>query len=240
MNTIKIKKGKTKMIAHRGLSGLEKENTAVAFIAAGNRSYFGTECDIHLSKDNVFMVSHDGNTGRVAPVDKIIKECPAAELQEICLYNDGPESLTKNYLRLPTFEEYLFISKKYEKHCVIELKPEFTIFRIEVLIELLHKYDYLKKVTLISFNYNNLATVRLVNKDITLQLLTSEPTPELLDKCVAIKADLDLNHTKATKELIDDVHARGMKINVWTVNNPVLAEQYVEWGVDFITTNILE
>ena len=59
MDTLKIAKENVKMIAHRGLSGLEKENTIAAFIAAGNRTYYGTECDIHLTKDNVFVVCHD-------------------------------------------------------------------------------------------------------------------------------------------------------------------------------------
>ena len=39
-DTIKIpEKGKTLMVAHRGVSGLECENTAAAFIAAGNRTH---------------------------------------------------------------------------------------------------------------------------------------------------------------------------------------------------------
>ena len=38
MNTIKFEnKGNIKMIAHRGLSGLEKENTCPAFVAAGGQ-----------------------------------------------------------------------------------------------------------------------------------------------------------------------------------------------------------
>ena len=41
MDTVKIIKGKTKLIAHRGLSGIETENTAAAFVAAGNRDYYG-------------------------------------------------------------------------------------------------------------------------------------------------------------------------------------------------------
>lgn len=36
MQTVKIKKSKTKMIAHRGLSGIEPQNTSIAFAAAGN------------------------------------------------------------------------------------------------------------------------------------------------------------------------------------------------------------
>ena len=41
MDTIHIDSRGVKMVAHRGVSGLEKENTASAFVAAGNRSYFG-------------------------------------------------------------------------------------------------------------------------------------------------------------------------------------------------------
>ena len=36
MNTTKIDSRKTKMIAHRGVSAIECENTAAAFVAAGN------------------------------------------------------------------------------------------------------------------------------------------------------------------------------------------------------------
>ena len=35
MNTVKFDKKETKIIAHRGLSGIEKENTNAAFVAAG-------------------------------------------------------------------------------------------------------------------------------------------------------------------------------------------------------------
>lgn len=42
MNTIRFNH-QIKIIAHRGVSGLERENTCAAFIAAGNRSYYGME-----------------------------------------------------------------------------------------------------------------------------------------------------------------------------------------------------
>lgn len=47
MDSIKLDTRTAKMIAHRGLSGIEKENTNAAFVAAGNRSYFGIETDVH-------------------------------------------------------------------------------------------------------------------------------------------------------------------------------------------------
>ena len=61
------------MVAHRGLSGIERENTCAAFVAAGNRSYFGIECDIHRTVDGGYVIIHDHNTERVA-IDKLVVE----------------------------------------------------------------------------------------------------------------------------------------------------------------------
>ena len=46
MDTIKLDSGRAKMIAHRGLSGLEQENTCAAFVAAGNRAKYPAEFTI--------------------------------------------------------------------------------------------------------------------------------------------------------------------------------------------------
>ena len=66
--------GKTKMVAHRGVSGLECENTAAAFIAAGNRSYWGVETDIWRTIDRQYMCNHDGRTGRICDTDLVIEK----------------------------------------------------------------------------------------------------------------------------------------------------------------------
>lgn len=42
------------------------------------------------------------------------------------------------------------------------------------------------------------------------------------------------------KELVDRIHSRGILVNVWTCDQPERAHKLVDWGVDFITSNILE
>lgn len=54
------------MIAHRGVSGLERENTCAAFVAAGNRSYYGVETDVRMTTDGQFVILHDDTTDRVS------------------------------------------------------------------------------------------------------------------------------------------------------------------------------
>ena len=42
------------------------------------------------------------------------------------------------------------------------------------------------------------------------------------------------------KELVKRLHDRGIKVNCWTVDKAEVAEQLIAWGVDMITSNILE
>ena len=71
MNTIKFDKKNVKVIAHRGLSGIETENTNSAFVAAGNRSYFGIETDILLEDmdlNQLEMIVLPGGLGGVSSI----------------------------------------------------------------------------------------------------------------------------------------------------------------------------
>ena len=89
MNTIKLNTAGTnvKMVAHRGLSGLETENTNAAFVAAGNReSYFGIETDIHRTLDGKYIIFHDDNTKRMAKDSMIVEETTFDTLRSLHLY----------------------------------------------------------------------------------------------------------------------------------------------------------
>ena len=76
-----------RVIAHRGLSGLETENTNAAFVAAANRSYYGIETDIHKTADGRFVVIHDADLQRVAGVDIKVEEAALSALQQIILFD---------------------------------------------------------------------------------------------------------------------------------------------------------
>ena len=76
-----------------------------------------------------------------------------------------------------------------------------------------------------------------------MQFLTDEMmvfTDEFLDRVAENGFDLDIHIFTVTKELVERIHARGILVNVWTVDWPERAAQLVEWGVDFITSNIIE
>ena len=113
MNTIKYDNKKTLTVAHRGLSGLERENTNAAFVAAGNRPYFGIETDIWRTADGRFAVNHDGNLQRVGGEQIAVENVTMGLSQDVVLFDmDGTKG--RFDLRVPTLENYISICKKNE------------------------------------------------------------------------------------------------------------------------------
>ena len=239
MNTIKINKNTTKIIAHRGLSGIEAENTNAAFVAAANRSYFGIETDIYRTADGKFAVSHDGNLKRVAGDDVNVEAVSLELLQSATLFGKDGTKLRRD-LKVTTLEEYLSICKRYEKHSVLELKSNFTNEEIERMIEIIKSYGQLDNITFISFIYSNLVRVRRVLPNHSAQFLFSNMSDKLMKILIKDRIDIDMDHGGVTRELIDRAHAAGLTVNCWTVDSPERAEELIGFGIDYITTNILE
>ena len=164
MDTIKFDKKNTKIVAHRGLSGIELENTNSAFVAAGNRSYYGIETDIYRTADGHFVVGHDDNYKRISGEEIYLERETLERLQEVVFF-DGDGTKGRVDLRPSRLENYLGIVKKYEKHAILELKSSFTDEEIARIIDIIKDYDYLDNLTFISFNYENLINMYRARKD---------------------------------------------------------------------------
>ena len=238
-NTIKFDNKNTLVTAHRGLSGLERENTASAFVAAGNRSYYGIETDIHRTSDGKFAVIHDNTLSRVGGLAVEVEKTPMELLRQGVLYDtDGTKD--RYDLRVPVLENYISICKKYGKHCILELKSDFTEEEIAAIISIIEAQDYLSEVTFISFGYENLLRIRALRPDQSCQYLTGDASDDMIAKLKAAGMDVDIYHEALTEERIAAFHAAGITINCWTVDDPARAADLSSWGVDQITSNILE
>lgn len=239
MDTVKIDRKNAELIAHRGLSGIERENTCAAFVAAGNRSYYGIETDIHRTLDGRFVAIHDDTTGRVAidnmEVEKTTFDC----LRRLQLTDvDGVKGRTD--LVIPTLTEYIRICKKYNKTCILELKNAFTREDVYRVCEEIEREGYLEHVVFISFKLENLVYLRLKYPEQPAQYLVGRYTPDLVNLLTRERLDLDIKYTALTKEAIEEMHGAGVRVNCWIVDDPEAAARLIEWGVDFLTTDILE
>ena len=231
-------KGNVKMIAHRGLSGLERENTNAAFVAAGQRSYYGIETDVHITADGKVIVVHDDDLMRIAGLDMSVEGSTFDELRKVRLRDlDGKERLD---LCLPSLEEYISICKRYEKQAILELKNPMPKEKVWEIAEIIKGMGCFERTTFISFAGENLVFMREKCPEADVQYLTSVCSEEEIQFMVDNHMDADLWGDCLTKEKVDKLHEAGLKVNCWTVDTPEQAELVKQAGVDFITTNILE
>ena len=239
MDTVRFQKGNVKMIAHRGVSGLELENTCAAFVAAGNRSYFGIETDVHVTADGKYIIIHDDSTSRVGTEAVTVEETAFDVLRGLQLKEK--DGTVRCDLRLPSMEEYLSICKRYEKEAVLELKNPMEREAVHGIVAECARVYGLEHVTFIAFCFQNLLYVKEAAPEAKAQyLLAEEIKQEHIQKMVENHIDLDTHYRALSKELVEQLHDVGIVVNCWTVDDPAIAEKLAAWGVDQITSNILE
>ena len=238
-DTLHLPAPKPLMIAHRGASGLEKENTCSAFVAAGNRSYFGIETDVHLTADGKFIVIHDDDTLRVSGELYTVEQTAFETLRRIRLLDtDGRRGRAD--LLLPELSEYTGICKKYEKISVLELKNHMPPEAIRKIVKAIREDGWLEHTVFISFDLPNLLALREALPEQPAQYLVSKIEDTLLDTLKANRLDLDIRYNALTPDFVAACHAANIQVNVWTVDTPEDAARVIALGVDYITTNTLE
>jgi glycerophosphoryl diester phosphodiesterase len=101
-------------------------------------------------------------------------------------------------------------------------------------------YDYLENTTFISFVYDNLTKIKALLPEQSCQYLFWKVTDEEISRLVRDKIDVDVWCRELTREQIEKCHKAGLTVNCWTVDTIEEGEKFVEWGIDYITSNILE
>lgn len=237
-NTIRFNKNSTHVIAHRGLSGLEIENTKEAFEAAGKCSYYGIEADVRKTIDGNFIISHDETLERLSGKNINVESSTLSELLKVELYFEGKKIDKVGHLC--DLGTYISICKNYNKQAILELKSSFTKEEISKIINIINSYGYINSVTFISFNYTNLKFVREFLPNQSVQYLFSKLSDEITEQLIEDKIDVAISYHALTKEVLLMFHNAGLTVNCWTIDDKTVAEQLSSLGVDYITTNILE
>ena len=237
-NTIPFNKGNVKVIAHRGLSSVERENTIPAFIAAGNRSYYGMESDVYKTSDGRFVMMHDTSTGRLTNEDYVINKTSYSKLRGLKIYDfDG---CFRDDLFIPTLEEFIGICKRYGKVVVLELKYGLSNSDIAEIAEIIKSEEYLENTVFISYTLSYLIQVRKLLPNQAIQYMVNEYSDKVLETALKYNFDVNIYIKNLTEDIVNELKKNNIKINCFICDDAKQAEELVKMGVDFISTNILE
>ena len=239
MNTVKIDKFFRGMVAHRGLSGIETENTIPAFIAAANRSYFGIECDVHASKDGRIIVTHDDTLLRLGMLNLYIPSFKYEEIRRFTLVDRKTGNLSEHYT-IPLLEDYLAICKTYQKHAFVEMKERLNNDQLDEIMRIIEQVYSFDHVSIITFQEKYITYLKKHYPHVEYYLLTVKVNEDILLFCERNQVHLDAHYEYVDEAMIKRLHLIGLKVAVWTVDDKEVAERLIKQGVDFITSNILE
>lgn len=232
-------KGDVKMIAHRGLSGILLENTVPAFELAGQKSYYGIETDVHVTKDGKFIIVHDDDLERIAGLDLCIEETDYDTLRALRFKDVYGDSEEKN-MYLPSLDEYLEICKQYDKQAILELKNKMQPHEVLGIAKAVEDSGWFDRTTFISFSGENLVELRKGYPTADAQFLVEEATEEEIQFMIDNRFDADLRWDCVKTHVVERLHKAGLKVNCWTVDGKECARMMKKCGVDYITSNILE
>ena len=233
------------IIGHRGASHDAPENTLAAFRLAFEQKADAAELDTHLTKDGQAVVIHDVNTQRTTGVDGSVKDLTLAELRAL----DAGAWKGDRWKgeRLPTLAEAI-ATIPAGKRLYLEIKCG-----AEILPELVRVVKASGKqpaqLPIIGFGYEVVRQAKALLPAHEVYFLASSkpdkttgtvPTvEELIAKAKAAGLDgLDLHFGfPIDAAFVAKIHAAGLKLCIWTVNDVAVAEQLTAAGVDAITTD---
>ena len=229
-----------KWISHRGESIDAPENSLPAFKLSLERKTDGMECDVHLTADQVVVVSHDPTTARMGDRDLTIAETCFDELVKVNISGAFEQYPDEHIHALEDTFQYLGEGREY----YVELKPGCSAL-VPAVKKILKKHGMSPdQIVIISFDRELIALSKQQMPEYRALLLTglsSDMTVEkLLEDLRSIQADgVDAvaDEKVITAEFVRKLHDAGMFVAVWRVDQPGQARRLIERGVDSITSN---
>jgi len=243
--------GRPLVIAHRGYSQSAPENTLPAFKLAKSAGADLVELDYHHTKDAVPVVLHDFDLDRTT--DAVAKwggkknRVDSKTVAELCVLDAGKWFDAQfTGARLPTLTEALdFIQDGGVT--LIERKAGDAA----TLLTLLRERKLVNQLIVQSFDWDYLADFHQQEPAQVLgalgppssrngkKLSTAEKMLDAAWIAQAAKAGARVIgwSQSVTREAVARAHAQGLKVWIYTIDDPALANQFLDWGVDGIISN---
>lgn len=214
-----------KVIGHRGVAGLEPENTLRSFQRAIDLGVDCVECDVRPTADGWLVLVHDETVDRTTDGSGRVDRLTFADLRRL----DAGQGE-----RVPTLEELLdLIHGKVQAH--VELKGDGI--EASVLGFLEHK-DALAEVVLTSGDTQKLRRVRARHGKVTLEHIFAQPPPDAIQRAQSVKARrISCHFSHASAEFVEAAHRAFLEVIAWPPNTLATMQAMIDLGVDHICTD---
>jgi glycerophosphoryl diester phosphodiesterase len=212
------------VLAHRGASRVERENTVEAFRRAGLLGSDGVELDVRRAADGALVVHHNPQLAD----GRVISSLRAADLPS----------------HIPSLDAALDACSGMWVNVEIKNDPDEADFdptdsiADETVAALLRRGDD-DRWLISSFRLETVDRCRALAPQIRTAWLVTEVPDDVIAVLVAhCHRALHPWVAALRRSHIDACHAAGIEVNTWTCDDPVRMAELIEWGIDGICTNV--
>ena len=221
----------TKVVAHRGFWKTDgsAQNSIAALRKADSIACYGAEFDVYLTADNQLVIHHDRSRNGVSMITDSI--CKITSM------------ILKNGETVPTLDAYLSTARQFKNgtRLILEIKSLGDERREKLsaalVVDKLASYNLMEQTDVISFSKVACLEVIRLAPQMRVQYLEGDLSPKELKDLGFVAADYEMDVFRQHPEWIQECHQLGLEVNVWTVNKEEDLREFIDQGVDFITTN---
>ncbi len=243
MNFIELFKKKSLIAAHRGASSKAPENTLLAMKKSVGHCDF-IEIDVQLSSDKVAVVLHDKTLERTTNVKELdiyknrspynISDFTFDELNSLD-FGEGEKLLT-----LKMALEFI---KKNSLYLNIEIKDIHDLFRDEIVVSKVlaevENTGVKNQVLISSFRAEYLELIKKESSNIVTALLAETHHDNLIEYLHELDVKVyNISKELVDKNLLDNLNAEGIFVNVYVVNDKREQEILFDMGVSAVFTDL--
>jgi glycerophosphoryl diester phosphodiesterase len=210
------------VIAHRGASGYEYENSRAAFRRAIMLDADGVELDVHATRDGDIVVHHDPDLPGVGPISLL----SSAEARQVRIRNGET---------LPLLQEVLDLVGDHDVWVEVKGLPS---AHDPALLAVLDAGPAPHRYAVHSFDHRIVRRLGEARPSLPRGILLSAYLEDPVAALRAVGATTPWQEWKLVDEdLVEAVHAADGRIIAWTVNEVGDLEHLVRLGVDGLCGN---
>ncbi|MEU1863922.1 glycerophosphodiester phosphodiesterase [Streptomyces gardneri] len=226
------------VIAHRGASSAAPENTLISDEVARRGGARWIENDVQPSSDGVPYILHDATVDRTTDGTGPIRSLTSARIDEL----DAGSWFAPAYAgaRVPTLAAQLADLRERGGNLLLEIKGRHSHAEVARIVQDVREQSMTGRVFVQSFDIPTLKYTRELAPELPIGLLRStlDTDPVRLAEDLGLAAyNVSDTALAGRPGIVDELHAAGVAVNVWTVDKPARWKALDALGVDGIITN---
>lgn len=209
------------IIGHRGASAVAPENSMAAFAAAIAAGADGIEFDVRLSRDGVPVIIHDDTLQRTHDLRRRVVDLTAEELRGV---------------GVPSLRDLFELMSQNDLILCLEIKASSPTLP-NLCCQLVHEFAFEDRVIVECFDLSVIDKIRTL-KTAALFEPRIYTDRKLIDRALEVGASvLALHHRLAKPPLIEKAKLAGLRVVVWTVDDPAWVARAQAMGIEALITN---